>query len=355
MEIAATTMSNNSAGHRHNRLTTIIAGIVAASLLILCLRMHQQKAQWRQRHSEPDPDDPLPGLDPELLYVESSAKKRSKPDDSTVWSYLDPVTRKSVLMASEPRYVRGEPYVVRLFDRFSCKGGQIFIDVGLSVGFYGLLARVRGCRVVAFELQPTCIAIFQRGERLNDIWPPTPVVHRPVADFDNRSFKLASHVLDTCEDLFSFFWQGNTHYNTVSLDRVLLPALSLVPGSRIGLMMIDIQGFEGWAVSGAWRLLERRQVDALIVEATWWPNVFWPIHKAYSMLAMVFDHGYTIRCIGPNPMWVAEFTDAAAWMQYGKANSAMVKIGPNDDRDISSCNDFFICISPCPIDTSPLE
>jgi FkbM family methyltransferase len=287
-------------------------------------------------------------VDPLLLY-ESSAGLASETKVVT-WPYQDPVTQKVLLMASEPVTPLGEPYVVRLFDRFKCDGARLFVDVGLNTGFYSLLARARGCNVIAFEIQPSCIELFRIAERQNAIQPPTPVVNRPVKEADGQPFQLA---LGKCEGMFSLFWQGTTKTTTVALDTVLLPALDSA-GTRISLLKIDIEGFEACAVAGARRLIAERRVDAIIVEATWWPNVLWPIHKAYSHVAMVFAHGYTVRCVGGPEVWEAVFTDAEQWMQYGKAASAMVKIGPDDDRDVSSCYDFFICINPCPFDVSPL-
>jgi FkbM family methyltransferase len=262
------------------------------------------------------------------------------------WPYADPVTGRTLLLPAEPVTLRGEPDVVRLFNQFRCRDEHdIFVDVGLHSGFYSLLARMRGCQVIAFELQPSCIELFRLAERMNMVQPPTPVVHRPVAETPGRPFDLSSQGVRKCEGMFSLFWQGSTHFDTVSLDQALFPVLR--GGTRIGLLKIDIEGFEPWAVLGGRRLLEARQVDALIVESTWWPNVMWPIHKAYSLLAMVFEYGYTVRCIGPGAVWDAEFVDAATWMQFGTARVAMMHVSSTDARYVSTCSDFLICLAPC--------
>jgi len=65
------------------------------------------------------------------------------------------------------------------------------------------------------------------------------------------------------------------------------------------------------------------------------------------VLSMVFDYGYTVRCIGPGAIWDAEFTDAATWMQFGKARVAMMHLSSGHVQDVSSCADFFICLTPC--------
>lgn len=260
-----------------------------------------------------------------------------------MWIYEDAVTMRSVLLPTEPAAIRNEPHLVALFNQLSCRSEpRLFVDIGMHSGFYTLLARVRGCRVLAVEIQPSCLAMFRFAERANFLADdPTPVIQQPVAATDGERFLIDTS--QSCYGMLSLFWKGSAAMQSISIDTLVRSQ-----SGRIAMMKIDIEGFETHALAGAKQLIKARRVDAFLVEATWWPNVLQPVSRAYEELSYVFDHGYTISCIGAWPN--VEYTRAAEWMAFGSSAAASKPLENDPEhRHISTCADYLICIAPdCP-------
>lgn len=270
----------------------------------------------------------------------------------TLWLYDDPVTGRRVLLPSQPHALQAEPLMVQLFNQLRCStdgtSNYLFVDVGMNSGFYTLLARLRGCRVLSFEVQPSCIEMYRLAERANAVAEPEHmlrIVNQPVADTNGQRIELSTDKVFRCEGMFSLFWKGASRFESVTLDTVLWPLPQHVP-----MLKLDIEGFEPKAVAGAMRMLGARRIDAILMEATWWPNVFQPLRNAYELIAPVFAHGYSIRCIGPPSVWDAEFQDAASWIAYGASAAASRPLSDQESGCyVSTCSEYLICLAAsCP-------
>jgi len=286
--------------------------------------------------------NPIEGNDEEP--VRPAPAIRDLPKSLTVWPRLDPVTQTTLFLTKEPA---PHPYLDALFHQLQCHGDStVFVDVGMHSGYFALHARRRGCQVLGFEVQPSCVKLFRLAEQLNRIGPMTEVIYQPVGQRDGERFEL--NFPDSCEGIYSLFWKGAIHLDSITLDTALAPLLAETPGARILMMKIDIEGFEPRAIAGAMSLIRQRLVDALLVEATWWPNVFSPVSQAYELLSAVFEHGYSIRCLGPPEVYAAEYVDAENWLKYGRSEAASKPLNGDTSRLISVCDDYLICIRPCP-------
>jgi FkbM family methyltransferase len=261
------------------------------------------------------------------------------------WIYDDLVTRRTLLLPSKPHAITAEPGMVRLFNQLVCHHSELFVDIGMNSGFYSLLASVRGCRVLAAEIQPSCIAMMRFAERANFIAAEVEIVQAPITGKDGESFPI--DISRPCEGMLSLFWKGTgkTQMLSQTLDTLLPPSRG-----HVAMLKIDIEGFEPHALAGAKQLLRDRRVTAMLVEATWWPNVFSPLVRAYEATAHLFDHGYTVRCIGWHPVWDREFTSAKQWIDYGASPEASQPLaGDAEGRRVSGCNNYLICLAPCPL------
>ena len=295
-------------------------------------------------------------VDAGLLYKEAGPDKwlgrvfgPGASDIWPMWVHRDAVSGRSVLFSHGAKIVyEQEPYVKRIFDQLVCNTTAIrpplFVDAGCHVGFYSLLARLRGCDVLAVDLQESCIEMVRVTERMNSITPPTPVVHRPLYDMDGSLFHIAERAgPGGCDGGFSVFWTGTVPISTITLDTVLGDS-----GRHIDLLKLDLEGFEPRAVKGAQRLIRERRITAIVLEATWWPNVFNPVSHAYHQFKMVFEHGYSIRCLEPADKHA--FRDVTLWLGYGESGDTVKKVEPDNPNSVlvSVCAEFLICLEPCP-------
>jgi len=58
----------------------------------------------------------------------------------------------------------------------------LFVDVGANHGYFGLLAAAMGCRVVAFEPQPSCWGRITAAVLLNGFQSYFKLIKQPVSD-----------------------------------------------------------------------------------------------------------------------------------------------------------------------------
>lgn len=256
----------------------------------------------------------------------------------TTWIYRDPVTRRRILLPSQPHLLTAEPHVVQLFDQHlicSSGGHELFVDVGMNSGFYSLVAQVRGCRVLAVEMQSSCVSMFRFAQRANMLSQDNvEVMQRAVTFRDGDRFVID----DTrrCEGMLSLFWEGTREIRSITLDTLLPPARG-----HVSMLKIDIEGFEPYALAGAVRLITEQRVALIIMEATWWPNVFQPVAHAYQRIGFVFDHGYSIRCLGGSKALL--FTTKISWLKYGSSHTAsQLLAGDPEGRRVSPCTEFAI-------------
>jgi len=276
----------------------------------------------------------------ETIFGAQLEKTKSWP----LWLYEDSVTLKTLVLPSEPQMLRAEPYMVRLFNQLTCHKAELFVDVGANSGFYSVVAQMRGCRVLAVEMQPSCVAMLRFAQRANLLDAAgIEVVQRPVMTRDGEALMIDTS--QRCEGMLSIYWRGQHEMRSISLD-TLLPATR----GHIAMLKMDIEGFETHALAGAKRLITERRVDALLVEATWWPNVLQPVVRAYEEMAFIFEHGYTARCIGAPAVWNAEWSSAAAWIEYGGSPAASKALeGDPERRHVSTCSEYLFCRVPCPV------
>jgi FkbM family methyltransferase len=275
------------------------------------------------------------------------------PDIWPLWVHKDAISGRRMLFSQSAKAVlEQEPYVKRIFDQLVCvnasnKGGgrSFFVDGGGSVGLYSLLARVRGCDVLTVEMQPACSEMMRMAERANRIEPPTPIVAWPLYEKDDVAYRVAERSSPSggCEGIFSLFWHGSLSLMTVTLDTLLKDETR-----HIDLLKLDLEGFEPKALAGGMQLFTQNRVTAVLMEATWWPNVFSPVSKAYHMVAFVLDHGYSIRCLSSEEDFAYRSTQL--WIDYGESGNTMRHAFPEDPSSvyISVCAEYLVCLEPCP-------
>ena len=303
-----------------------------------------------------DDDDPNNGVAQRHLYREAGPDQwlptvfgPGANDIWPMWVHHDAISGRQLLFSHGAKVVNEqEPYVKRVFDRLLCNGTgskrELFVDAGGHVGFYSILARARGCDVITVEIQPSCAEMMRMTERINSIFPETPIVGSPLYDVDGTIFKVAERAgPGGCDGAFSIFWKGSVPLTTLRLDTLFADSTR-----HIHLLKLDLEGFEPKAFAGAMRMIKERRVTAILVEATWWPNVFNPISKAYHQFRFVFEHGYSIRCLSPEDKFA--FLNPNVWTHFGESGDTVRPVYPDnpDSVLVSWCAEYLVCLNPCP-------
>lgn len=200
-----------------------------------------------------------------------------------------------------------EMFLERIFDRF-LSPGQTFVDIGANCGYWSAyaLSRVgRNGEVHAFEPVPEYFALLQRLAELN---PDYRVIANPVAcgaqpgvfdmavipprveNFDNYntnigSSSLAPGFLDHARELTE-----TVAVNVIALDDYVRERE--IDLDRIGLIKIDVEGFESAVFDGMQGVLTRggRKVPILCEILT---DVNRPIPlDGRQIIARLEDNGY---------------------------------------------------------------
>lgn len=144
--------------------------------------------------------------------------------------------------------------------------GRCFVDIGANAGYYTMLAanQIDG-HTYAFEPNNESLAQLEANIELNGFNNVTTV----NAAVSTETGVAELHVHESITSLSSLQMvhadlDSNFQVATVSLDDYFDDR----PGERVGLIKIDIQGAELWALRGAERLLARDRPPLIIEE---WP------------------------------------------------------------------------------------
>ena len=177
--------------------------------------------------------------------------------------YIDPVSNFGVGVQREDSYEPGLSHAVRTLLR----EGDIFVDVGANEGFFSILAsKVVGStgRVIAIEPQSRLQGVLARNVRENDALN-VEVIQRAISDAPGVATLSVSPDMNTgSSGLFKA-----TRYKVPTQD-VLQTTLDglfkLLSLRSVGLMKMDIEGFEYEAVLGSRDVFRGGVIEYLALE-----------------------------------------------------------------------------------------
>jgi FkbM family methyltransferase len=159
--------------------------------------------------------------------------------------------------------------------------GSLFVDVGGGIGTYSVLAaRLTGARVHTFEPVPQNAATIERNVARNGVADLVTVHRAAVADYegfgrmtDPENLFLGSLEEDAGTD-------GRRSATEGSLRVTTLGAFASEEGlDRLDMVKIDVEGREPAVIEGAWALIERDAIPAIILE---WNQNSRPMYKRLS-------------------------------------------------------------------------
>lgn len=153
------------------------------------------------------------------------------------------------------------------------------LDVGANIGAICIAAVARGVmkRAVAIEPHPLNCALLRTNAALNNVHQKIRIIEAAAGAVDGETVEL-THCTDNYGD-HRVLCSGVADTSLASRDKIPVPVAQLdaqtdVDGSMI---WMDIQGYEGYALMGAKRLLSAK--PPLVLE-------FWPLGM---QLAESFD------------------------------------------------------------------
>jgi FkbM family methyltransferase len=159
-----------------------------------------------------------------------------------------------------------EPEVVALFTSLLQKDSIVF-DIGSWIGIYALLAATKAKQVIVLEVNPDNIARIKDNISLNEGFDKVIKVlntgasnKKTLAVLDKRESRLMDRVrvIDIPE-------RKTDGQNSILVDTLDNIAANL-DIKQIGLVMMDIEGHEIYALEGMKELLSKKAVKHLIIE-----------------------------------------------------------------------------------------
>lgn len=178
---------------------------------------------------------------------------------------------------------------VAAFLRERVREGSLCFDVGANVGVYVLqFARWSGetGRVVAFEPNPSALAVLRRHVELNDLAGRVTVVPAAVGASDGEALLHAAEA-----DGMSRLGEPNRliadRTEEIKVPLVTLDAYCAAEGFAPDWLFMDIEGYEIAALEGARRLIEERGAALNIVvemHAGVWDSAGTPRERAETLL-----------------------------------------------------------------------
>lgn len=193
-------------------------------------------------------------------------------------------------------YGRYEREVTEIFRRL-LRPGMVVADIGAHIGYYALTSAGLvgpGGAVYAFEPDPHNFALLTANVDVNHA-PNVVCVHKAVSsrsgratlflDRDNHgAHTLAQANIETAPN-------GLAEVETVSLDAFF----GSLRGPRVGLVKMDVQGAEGWAIDGARELIEQHRPTILM---EFWPGGLRRMGTdPGALLATLLGYGYSVRVV----------------------------------------------------------
>ncbi len=192
--------------------------------------------------------------------------------------------------------------------------GEVVIDIGANVGFYTVLAggalRPHPDRQIhAFEPNPVAFKLLQDNLQQNG-FKNVSTFPQGVADRDGHLRFYMDQAHSTMGSLRPLNWRDLTESieaPVVTLDQ----HLAQHPALRAGLIKVDIESAELWALRGARRVLEHHQPFVLYEEYA--PTFEAFDYTAADLRAYLRGLGYALYALGPNgPRLTAPEADTAS-------------------------------------------
>jgi len=139
--------------------------------------------------------------------------------------------------------------------------GDVFVDVGANIGFYTILAALRGARVIAVEAVPLTAAVLRANVKLNGFENVVKIIDKCASDGER---KIKIYVPKSGH--FGLATINSSRFNSVLVFEVECVPLDKVlkDVGYIKIVKVDVEGSELAVLNGLERALEK--IDYMIIE-----------------------------------------------------------------------------------------
>ena len=241
---------------------------------------------------------PLPAITEENEEIELKSYTQSfwgtvaiQPVPLFVINTHDPIQQDKFISGAVHARIVWDPFVWDLFVRVLANKPkkQLVVDVGANLGYFSLMAASLGHRVVAFEPMQRNAVKFLSSIQANH-FEMLIHLHRQAVWFDSKSSVVLQPTHSTNQGNGQIVGLGKKA-NTVRLDELL--------NEPILLLKIDVEGFEGAVLDGAYKLLSRGLIQNIVIECSDHTknNLMCPFQ---SLLKLMNGFGYSMSDITPN-------------------------------------------------------
>lgn len=186
----------------------------------------------------------------------------------TKWDLIYPVSANTVMIARNGMtgvtgciYSGLLEFEDMLFVLHSLNENDLFIDVGANVGIYSVLAAgERGAMVIAMEPIKKTFDILSKNIKLNGLESKVQTLNIGISD-SKGELKFVSEQ-GTINHVLSY-----KDSNLLSTESVLVDTLDNICSNKEPLIIkIDVEGFETNVINGAKKIIENKNLKAIIIE-----------------------------------------------------------------------------------------
>lgn len=182
-----------------------------------------------------------------------------------------------------------------------CDADSFVIDVGANIGFFSLVSLSMGCDTAMFEVNPVALSairaslcinehIYRRRRQKFQLIPlavsPLSSINFPVADIQNRRNTGGMGTGD-CND-----GKVKCHeVKTVQLDNFMYGPMKSFSKTKIRVLKVDVEGFEGDVLKTMSQVFEKNDVENILFESI--PYIH-GLDEAKAAFDLLFKNGFSV-------------------------------------------------------------
>jgi FkbM family methyltransferase len=180
-------------------------------------------------------------------------------------------------------------------------GPCLVVDVGSNGGYYSLLSRSMGCKVLAIDAQPRCLDRLASSVAVNGFKTGISTAWTAISTDESKTIQVGA---TKCSGLWavkeSAWIDAESSYNVDVKTRKLIDVLTehkMLPedneGEPIAMLKVDVEGSEVNVFTTALPLFEKKQILGILAEVVpWRVNTITSIETVTDTFTRMYNAGY---------------------------------------------------------------